>query len=172
MPGYAAVIRLSHVANGSQFGGGLRSATHHLACTIARRVFVEHRGGLRFRLRSVSYGGQVANHPTSYGSLWNEAFFSPPSARAARGGEGSGLGFGRLIGWRFAERPPTPDPSPPLRGGREEAQVRTRRQQRSIFPPKARRPGRDDRQPRGTQSAEGVKSRPPARFGSSARGRS
>jgi hypothetical protein len=46
--------------------------------------------------------------------------FSPPSARAARGGEGSGAGGASAysLAEGFAERPPTPDPSPPLRGGR------------------------------------------------------
>jgi hypothetical protein len=49
--------------------------------------------------------------------------FSPPPARAARGGEG--LGVVRQIQCQFrkselAEPPPTPDPSPPLRGGRGE----------------------------------------------------
>ncbi|MGA9089480.1 MAG: DNA ligase-associated DEXH box helicase, partial [Bradyrhizobium sp.] len=49
--------------------------------------------------------------------------FSPPSARMARGGEGAGVG-GASAGFaahtyaEFVETPPTPDPSPPLRGGR------------------------------------------------------
>ena len=51
------------------------------------------------------------------------ASFSPPPAREARGGEGSGVGGGAANsvpeGEReLAEPPPTPDPSPPLRGGR------------------------------------------------------
>ena len=46
---------------------------------------------------------------------------SPPSTRIARGGEGLGVG-GLSAGTATsvnAELPPTPDPSPPLRGGRE-----------------------------------------------------
>src|SRR6266478_6350349 len=55
----------------------------------------------------------------------DDASFSPPPAREARGGEGSGVGGGSassrsLSGAEFAEAPPTPDPSPPLRGGRGE----------------------------------------------------
>jgi excinuclease ABC subunit B len=47
---------------------------------------------------------------------------SPPHAREARG-EGSGVGGGSAssesnLGTEQADRPPTPDPSPPLRGGR------------------------------------------------------
>src|SRR5229473_5198823 len=43
----------------------------------------------------------------------------PPRA-LARGGEGSGVGGLSVYssGREFAEAPPTPDPSPPLRGGR------------------------------------------------------
>src|SRR5467141_561209 len=49
----------------------------------------------------------------------DDASFSPPPAREARGGEGSGVGGGSassrsLSGAEFAEAPPTPDPSPPL----------------------------------------------------------
>ncbi len=49
--------------------------------------------------------------------------FSPPPARVARGGEGSGVGGGSAgsavhTHTEFVETPPTPDPSPPLRGGR------------------------------------------------------
>ncbi len=49
--------------------------------------------------------------------------FSPPPAREARGGEGSGVGGGAAnsTASEFAEAPPTPNPSPPLRGGRGEA---------------------------------------------------
>jgi excinuclease ABC subunit B len=49
----------------------------------------------------------------------NTASF-PPSARIARGGEGSGVGglSARDAGSEFVETPPTPDPSPPPRGGR------------------------------------------------------
>src|SRR5258707_13770548 len=49
-------------------------------------------------------------------------FFSPPPARAARGGEGSGVGgaSANSLAEEFAEAPPTPNPSPPLRGGRGE----------------------------------------------------
>jgi excinuclease ABC subunit B len=46
---------------------------------------------------------------------------SPPPAREARGGEGSGVGGVSANSPPTAERgdrPPTPDPSPPLRGGR------------------------------------------------------
>ncbi|MGA2290162.1 excinuclease ABC subunit UvrB, partial [Bradyrhizobium sp.] len=43
--------------------------------------------------------------------------FSPPPARIARGGEGSGVGGGPT-GTEPVEAPRTPDPSPPLRGGR------------------------------------------------------
>jgi excinuclease ABC subunit B len=45
---------------------------------------------------------------------------SPPPARVARGGEGSGVGglSARDGDSEFAETPPAPDPSPPLRGGR------------------------------------------------------
>src|SRR6476646_10298486 len=48
---------------------------------------------------------------------------SPPSARVARGGEGSGVGGGSAdsLSASCAERPPTPDPSPPLRGRRGES---------------------------------------------------
>src|SRR6266436_688469 len=47
-------------------------------------------------------------------------FFSPPSTRVARGGEGSGVGgvSATSLVEGLAETPPTPDPSPPLRGGR------------------------------------------------------
>jgi len=44
------------------------------------------------------------------------ALFSPPSTRAARGGEGSGVGGGSACTHadvEYAEAPPTPDPSPP-----------------------------------------------------------
>jgi excinuclease ABC subunit B len=46
----------------------------------------------------------------------------PPPAREARGGEGSGVGGGAAnsLTAGLAETPPTPDPSPPLRGGRGE----------------------------------------------------
>jgi excinuclease ABC subunit B len=47
---------------------------------------------------------------------------SPPPAREARGGEGSGVG-GSAASTEAAvpdDRPPTPNPSPPLRGGRGE----------------------------------------------------
>src|ERR1700675_34094 len=49
------------------------------------------------------------------------ALFSPPPARIARGGEGSGVGgCGAYTEAAFpADPPPTPDPSPPLRGGGE-----------------------------------------------------
>src|SRR5271163_4342901 len=45
---------------------------------------------------------------------------SPPSARIARGGEGSGVGglSASAAASVNAAPPPTPDPSPPLRGGR------------------------------------------------------
>jgi ATP-dependent helicase Lhr and Lhr-like helicase len=51
------------------------------------------------------------------------SFFSPHPARAARGGEGSGVGGGSAgsdvrLESESVETPPTPDPSPPLRGGR------------------------------------------------------
>ena len=53
---------------------------------------------------------------------------SPPPARVARGGEGSGVGGVSACSAEQrsrAETPPTPDPSPPLRGGRgEEAAAR------------------------------------------------
>ena len=47
---------------------------------------------------------------------------SPPPTRVARGGEGSGVGGGAAFTEAAvpADRPPTPDPSPPLRGGRGE----------------------------------------------------
>src|SRR5450631_1042750 len=47
---------------------------------------------------------------------------SPPPARVARGGEGSGVGglSARTTRSESAEPPPTPDHSPPLRGGRGE----------------------------------------------------
>src|SRR6266516_919748 len=53
----------------------------------------------------------------------DDASFSPPPAREARGGEGSGVGgaSANSVPERQrepAEPPPTPDPSPPLRGGR------------------------------------------------------
>src|SRR5580704_12304691 len=53
------------------------------------------------------------------------AICSPPPARVARGGEGSGVGGGSADSLRVerAERPPTPDPSPPLRGGRGETRT-------------------------------------------------
>jgi excinuclease ABC subunit B len=52
----------------------------------------------------------------------DDATSSPPPARNARGGEGSGVGGGaaKSLAPRLAEAPPTPDPSPPLRGGRGE----------------------------------------------------
>ncbi|MGA7997123.1 MAG: DEAD/DEAH box helicase family protein, partial [Bradyrhizobium sp.] len=52
----------------------------------------------------------------------DDASSSPPPARVARGGEGSGVG-GVPAGTADKEHaalPPTPDPSPPLRGGRGE----------------------------------------------------
>ena len=51
-----------------------------------------------------------------------DASSSPPPAREARGGEGSGVGGSAAFTETAvpAERPPTPDPSPPLRGGRGE----------------------------------------------------
>ncbi len=55
---------------------------------------------------------------------------SPPSAREARGGEGSGVGglsTRSTFDGEFAETPPTPDPSPPLRGGRGEKEALMRR---------------------------------------------
>src|SRR5258705_8714242 len=47
---------------------------------------------------------------------------SPPPTRNARGGEGSGVGGSAAFTEAAvpADRPPTPDPSPPLRGGRGE----------------------------------------------------
>src|SRR5437899_41400 len=53
----------------------------------------------------------------------DDASFSPPPAREARGGEGSGVGGASANSVperqrELAEPPPTPDPSPPLRGGR------------------------------------------------------
>src|SRR6266581_6667514 len=55
----------------------------------------------------------------------DDASFSPPPAREARGGEGSGVrgASANSVPERqreLAEPPPTPDPSPPLRGGRGE----------------------------------------------------
>ena len=52
----------------------------------------------------------------------DDSSFSPPPAREARGGEGSGVGgvSADSTGSEFAEVPPTPDPSPPLRGRRGE----------------------------------------------------
>src|SRR5439155_13846354 len=51
-----------------------------------------------------------------------DASSSPPSPRIARGGEGSGVGGSAAFTEAAvpADRPPTPDPSPPLRGGRGE----------------------------------------------------
>jgi excinuclease ABC subunit B len=54
-----------------------------------------------------------------------DSSFSPPPARGARGGEGSGVGGASADsvpdrGREFAEPPPTPAPSPPLRGERGE----------------------------------------------------
>jgi excinuclease ABC subunit B len=54
-----------------------------------------------------------------------DSSFSPPPAREARGGEGSGVGGAAAVSVpgrerEFAAPPPTPDPSPPLRGGRGE----------------------------------------------------
>src|SRR5947208_9345451 len=48
--------------------------------------------------------------------------FSPPSTRSCAWREGSGVGGVSACssGSEFAEPPPTPDPSPPLRGGRGE----------------------------------------------------
>jgi excinuclease ABC subunit B len=50
----------------------------------------------------------------------DDASSSPPPAREARGGEGSGVGgaSANSLPEEQAETPPTPDPSPPLRGGR------------------------------------------------------
>src|SRR5215218_5572016 len=50
----------------------------------------------------------------------DSASSSPPPARNARGGEGSGVGGSAADSDAAtpADRPPTPDPSPPLRGGR------------------------------------------------------
>src|SRR5579862_212396 len=47
---------------------------------------------------------------------------SPPPTRTARGGEGLGVGgvSANSLRKERADRPPTPDPSPPLRGGRGE----------------------------------------------------
>src|SRR5580704_13147028 len=63
-----------------------------------------------------------------------DASFSPPPVRRspwakADGGEGSGVGGGSansrsLSGTESGEAPPTPDPSPPLRGGRGEDRTR------------------------------------------------
>src|SRR6266576_3664934 len=52
-----------------------------------------------------------------------DATSSPPPTRIARGGEGSGVGGASANSVperqrELAEPPPTPDPSPPLRGGR------------------------------------------------------
>src|SRR6478752_3442686 len=52
------------------------------------------------------------------------AIFSPPPAREARGGEGSGGGAANSLLKECVERPPTPDPSPPIRGGRGEETAR------------------------------------------------
>ena len=48
--------------------------------------------------------------------------FNLPSLHAQGGGEGSGVGGGAAYTEAAvpADRPPTPDPSPPLRGGRGE----------------------------------------------------
>src|SRR5471030_1567692 len=67
-----------------------------------------------------------SDHPgmTEYGAVLlgkKQKPRSPLPPRAlARGGEGSGVGglSACSSGRKFAEPPPTPDPSPPLRGGR------------------------------------------------------
>jgi len=58
----------------------------------------------------------------THGASGEDSSFSPPPARKARGGEGSGVGGGAAnsLTAGLAETPPTPDPSPPLRGGRGE----------------------------------------------------
>jgi excinuclease ABC subunit B len=78
-------------------------------------------------------GGEAAAHRARASTKANDALpppnpppqagegtSSPPSAREARGGEGSGVGgaSANSLPASRADRPPTPDPSPPLRGGR------------------------------------------------------
>jgi len=62
---------------------------------------------------------QLGNKP----ELKVDVVSSPPPTRVARGGEGSGVGGGAAYTEAAvpADRPPTPDPSQPLRGGRGEA---------------------------------------------------
>jgi hypothetical protein len=68
-----------------------------------------------YRQNSRDMRGEIAKSCTQSSPLPPRAF--------ARGGEGSGVGglSARSSGSEFAEAPPTPDPSPPLRGGRGSA---------------------------------------------------
>jgi len=68
----------------------------------------------RARKSTRGAGDDVAKRDTVTG---RDASVPPPSTRAARGGEGSGVGGGPTS-TEPVEAPPTPDPSPPLRGGR------------------------------------------------------
>src|SRR5258707_905554 len=74
------------------------------------------------RWRGFDFRHSAAHKPRSGGMRNAKLFFSPPPARTARGGEGAGGGGASAysLADEFAERPPTPNPSPPLRGGRGE----------------------------------------------------
>ncbi|MDP1584360.1 MAG: DEAD/DEAH box helicase family protein, partial [Bradyrhizobium sp.] len=74
----------------------------------------------RARASTRGTSDDVAKKDASIAERGNSS--SPPPARAARGGEGSGVGgvSARTAGSEFAAPPPTPNPSPPLRGGRGE----------------------------------------------------
>jgi excinuclease ABC subunit B len=81
----------------------------------------------RARASTRGSGEDVAKRDalSSAGTTSRGSSSSPPPAREARGGEGSGVGGGSADSVpnrerEFAAPPPTPDPSPPLRGGRGE----------------------------------------------------
>jgi excinuclease ABC subunit B len=81
----------------------------------------------RARASTRGSGEDVAKRDalSSAGTTSRGSSSSPPPAREARGGEGSGVGGGSAnsssrSGTESVEAPPTPDPSPPLRGGRGE----------------------------------------------------
>jgi excinuclease ABC subunit B len=95
-----------------------------------------------------------------------DASFSPPPTRSARGGEGSGVG-GLSTGARShvstepVEAPPTPNPSPPLRGGRGEESAEQPQ-------PASPLPLAGEGQGGGASASPGLSESPQANYGTSA----
>jgi DNA ligase 1 len=90
----------------------------HAKAGLIRDLIAERTDPVLFAL-SYDYVGDLSE---TVALMWPKAVSSPPPASEASGGEGSGVGgvSADSLPASRAERPPTPDPSPPLRGGRGE----------------------------------------------------